>query len=646
MGGIAGIVGASGAEQGDLLQAMVDALTFTPRGRVERHVDGSAALAVVSLGPPGDGPNIARSDDGARTLLLFGECFDHEETCKRLERPGRRLHHPANDAEVCLALFEEEGVAGLAKLSGSYAAAIHDARSRQLTLVSDRLGTRPLFHARTADGRLVFSTQVSAVLRCTAVPRGLDLAAVLEYCTLQRVLGEKTHHAAIRLLPPASVMTFDGMQTRVSEYWRMQYSPRPGSADEYAEELAAVMRRSARHLHRGGAKVAMLLSGGLDARMIVAATDTPVHCYTFADYFNPEVQAAQEVAQARGFDFTFLQRQPDHYVDLADRSVEIGGGMYTFNHAHAIGFLDRIAEECDVVTHGYVPELMFRGTSLPRVPRRRFGVEIDDIPDPSLTFDNLPQRLFQRGYSLLSQGAPQLFSATAARELDTALAQTTQMLVAQAQRASANVYDQFLFPDVHDHARYPSMLLEISLRSFMQERSMFFNNEVIDLHLRMPLELRSSNAVWLKALGRLDRKVANAVNSNTGHRALMPPAVAATLDAAASRAASLPLAWRWHAARDKAASAGASPGGSPVSWPRYDWMIRHHPKLRTLIDKTLSDAAALPPHIFDQAKVRALFDDHLSGKGNHRSLLFTLLTFGLWNKRYGDGAVPHPSRLS
>jgi asparagine synthase (glutamine-hydrolysing) len=636
MGGLVGIVGGQGQEQATLLEAMVEALTFTPKRRVERTVGQSAALAVVTHGPQGDGPAVARSEDGTRFLLLFGECFDYTDAKKRLEASGCRFRHPANDAEFFLHLYEQKSIDGLVDLSGSFCAAIYDASAHELTLVSDRLGTRPLFHALTPDGRLVFATQVSSILRCADVPRDLDTAAVLEFCTLQRVLGDKTHHAAIRVLPPASVLRFDGSRIKISEYWQLRYAPQPGSADEYAEELAQVMRWSARNLHRGGGKVAMLLSGGLDARMVVAASEGPLHCYTFADYFNPEVRAAQQVAAAKGFEFTFLKRKPDHYVDLLDRSVEIGGGMYAFNHAHAIGSLDEISAKCDVVTHGYAPELMFRGTSLPRVPRQWLGLEIDEVPDPSLKHSSLGQRILSRGYSMLSQGARNLLTPSAAQQLDVVLARTSEELVARASTESDNVYDQFLAPDVYHHARYPSMLFEISLRSFMKERSLFFNNGVIDLFLRMPLALRSSSVVWLKALRRLDRKVAGAVNANTGHSALMHPALAALLDITSSRAARLPLAWRWHAARQSKADASAPASHSPISWPRFDWMIRNHDRLRTTIASTLTDPAALPPEIFDHAKLHALLENHLNGQASHRHLLFAMLTFGRWHQRYSS----------
>lgn len=641
MTGIAGIVGTNATQQVDLLQSMTDALTFAMGRCVERHVDANVAMAVVSHVGHGSGPALAASVDGTRTLLLFGECFGYEEQKRQLEREGCAFRHPASDAEFCLRLYERSGVEGLARLSGSYALVLFDARSQELLLVSDRLGTRPIFYAQPPDGRLIFSTQLSALLRCEDIPRQLDQSAVFEFCALQRVLGEKTHLSAVRLVPPGSILRFDGRRIAVGEYWRLRYAPQPGSADEYAEELALAMMRSARHLHRGGGRVAMLLSGGLDARMVVAASEAPLDCYTFADYANPEVNAAQQVAKARGFEFHFLKRAPDHYVNLLERSVDIGGGMYPFNHAHAIGFIDGIADRCGIVTHGYVPELMFRGSSLPRVARRVFGLSLGEMLDPTLSTTNLKQRILHRGYSLLSRNVRSLFTASAAEAFDAAMSDIAEHLVALARETSPNVLDQFLFPDVRYHARYPSMLFEISLRSFMTERSLFFHNEVIDLHLRMPVALRSDKVVWMKAMGRLDRGVAGVVDANTGHPPRTSEALLAALDTISSHASRLPLAWRWQALRGKASQSGAATGYSQISWPRYDWMIRHHEKLRAALANTLADPCALPPEIFDHDRVGGLLEDHLTGRGNHRATLFALLTFGVWHKRHIGTAARH-----
>jgi hypothetical protein len=393
-----------------------------------------------------------------------------------------------------------------------------------------------------------------------------------------------------------------------------------------------VIKRSVGQIGRRGARVAMLLSGGLDARMVVAASASGLECISFGDYMNPEVETARKVAAARGFEFRFLQRGPDHYTRLLDQGVDIGNGMHPFNHAHAIGFVEGLAEQYDVVTHGYVPELMFRGSSLPKIERKVAGVTVSEELDRSLTAANLPDRIFQRGYSLLKLGVDRLLQPQAAALLRETLHDDAREMVAAAAISSGSVYDQFLWPDVYYHGRYPSMLFEHSLRMFMTERSLVFQNEVIDLHLRMPLEVRCDSTVWMKAVERLAPRVAAVANANTGHSPFMPMALASGLDAAGELAQRLPGLRRL--ARRAAGPAAAAPGASPISWPRFDWLVRNNAELRRRVVETLSDPLALPPEIFDLGQVDTLLQDHLANRGGHRLILFTLLTFGLWNRRH------------
>ena len=639
MAGIAGVIGGRADDTPELVAALGKALVHSGRTVLEPWSDGAAGLCRARSGVDNPDPQPVFSADRSKCLVLFGECFGYEQRKAELAATGYRFERQDDDAEFCLALVEQEGERGLAALSGSFCFAHYDSRKRELMLVSDRLGTRPLFYAATADGRLVFGTQIAALLRVPGVVGTLEPRAVVEFCALQRVLGSKTYHQGVQMLPPASVLSWCDGQLAIRPYWRLQYAPQAGSADEYAEELAAVFKRSVGQIGRRGARVAMLLSGGLDARMVVAASSSGLECISFGDYMNPEVETARKVAAAGGFGFRFLQRGPDHYPRLLDRAVDIGNGMHPFNHAHAIGFVEGLAEQFDVVTHGYVPELMFRGSSLPKIERKIGGVLVSERLDRSLTEANLSERIFQRGYSLLKHGVERLLQPQAARLLHETLREDAREMQAAAAAGSSNVYDHFLWPDVYFHGRYPSMLFEFSLRTFMTERSLVFQNEVIDLHLRMPLELRCDSRVWMKAVQRLAPRVAAVANANTGFSPFMPLALASGLDAAGELLHRLPGLWRL--ARHAGGEEPTSPGLSPISWPRFDWLVRHNPELRRRVVETLSDPKALPPEIFDLRQVDKLLQDHLAERGGHRLMLFVLLTFGLWHRMHpGAPAAP------
>ncbi len=54
-----------------------------------------------------------------------------------------------------------------------------------------------------------------------------------------------------------------------------------------------------------------------------------------------------------------------------------------------------------------------------------------------------------------------------------------------------------------------------------------------------------------------------------------------------------------------------------------------------MVTDTLNDPEALPPEIFDLEQVNRLLVDHLANLSHQRTILFALLTFGKWHKKYG-----------
>lgn len=636
---MAGIVGAAGGaaplDHADLVDRMATRLVRHADTCFERWVmPGLAAVCAARADKNEDGPRPLVSDRTGVCLTLFGECVGYDGDKRELERRGHAFSDGRDsDSEYVLRLYEEHGRGAFTLLSGSFCLALFDPRTHEFLLVSDRLGSRPLFHALGSKGVLAFSTQASPVLDCPGVTRSLDREAILEFCASQRVFGTKTYHQGVSMLPPASVLCHRDGRVSIEAYRTLDYCPVPGSVDDYADELATVVRRAVGRLQRGRRRTALLLSGGLDARMILAAAESELTCYTFGDYENFETEVARHVATIKGFPFRFLQRPADHYADLLASAVEIGSGMHPFNHAHALGFIDEIRKDCDTVTHGYGTEILFRGTSLPRRPHRVFGIAAGSRLDEEFGETQLRARLLQRSYTLVDKGMRDLLTPNGRQSLDAQLSNATAALIASSQGHAANVYDAFLWPDIYYRGRFPSFLFEMSMRPYVSERSIDFDNEVIDLHLRMPANVRCGNRLWLRAMERLDRKVAHAVTANTGYSPFVHPLVASLSDRTRALVGRPSRRARgMQAARTAAGSSAA--GGSPISWPRFDAMIRENPKLRSAVTATLTDPRALSPDIFDHARIRQLLDNHLDGRAHARDLIFALLTLGQWCMKY------------
>jgi asparagine synthase (glutamine-hydrolysing) len=621
MSGIAGAAGRTADAKG-LLTRMASTLSYVDEVTVDSWQGPEAVLCRVRADVTNPEPQPATDPEGRRHLVLNGEFFGDRDLRQELRVAG-------DDAALALALYRQHGRDGFVRLNGAFAFAIYDESERELLLVSDRFSSRPIFYAQTPDGGLAFGTQVSSVLQSPDVSRDLDETAVRELFHFQRVHGTRTLSRAVSMLPPASVLRWKDGRVAVEPYWEMDYRVESGSANEYAEALADAFQQSTRRVLESEHRYGLFLSGGLDARMVVAQSTRDLHCYHFNDSENQEYDKAKQIAEVRDFEFTYLERRENHYTDLFEDAVEIGNAMYAFNHAHSLGFGERLREECDVIVHGFAPELYFRGTNLPHAYRTLLGKRWQTVVDWDITDANVASTIVSKlKYGQQKLRPSQLFRGRWAEDFDDVLLETARETVAEASRHSSDPVDHFLWPDTRYHCKFPSFLLESSIRSYMAERSIMFDNDVLDLHLRMPTKLRSDSRLWNLAIRRMNAGVAAVPDANTGHSLFVSEPVRIGLDFAdwALRSSGLkPPPQR-------------EPGHATGSWPKFSERVANDAKLRTLIADTIENPARIDPEIFDVPRLREMLQETVTKQNNYQRFLFLLITFGRWHERFGPGS--------
>ena len=244
-------------------------------------------LAVIDLAT-GDPP--ITDETGAIGVVLNGEIYNFEQLRQQLLADGHRFTS-RGDTEVIAHLAEELPAVGLARrLDGMFAFAIWDGRRDELILARDRLGKKPLYYHY--DGRrLVFGSEIKAVLADPAVRRELNPRAIPAYLTFGYVPTPETFFADVLSLPPAHVLTYSpGGPPRLERYWEM---PVPGvdggtALEVGMDEAAGLVRSSlARAVERrlvADVPLGAFLSGGIDSSVVVAlmarALDRPVKTFT------------------------------------------------------------------------------------------------------------------------------------------------------------------------------------------------------------------------------------------------------------------------------------------------------------------------------------------------------------------------------
>lgn len=313
MCGIAGIVEfGNGPVDAARLRRMCG--TLAHRGPDARGFDvrdgvglGMTRLAVIDL-ETGDQPYT--SEDGAITAVFNGEIYNFGDLRAGLEARGHRFAG-RGDGEVIVHLWEERGPATLEALEGMFALAVHDARSRRLWLARDRLGVKPLFAAATPD-RLLFGSEIKAILAADGVERAVDEMALDEFLAWEYVPAPRTLFTGIEKVEAGGLLEVDlaGRTVERRRWWRLDTralgalaGERAGADGERDDRIDGLVNRSVREQMVADVPLGSFLSGGVDSSLITAHMPQPsTFSIGFDDPSYDELPWAEIVADHLGTD--------------------------------------------------------------------------------------------------------------------------------------------------------------------------------------------------------------------------------------------------------------------------------------------------------------------------------------------------------
>ena len=271
---------------------------------------GNARLSIIDL-ETGEQP-VANEDESVWTVLN-GEIFNFIELRADLQRLGHRFR-TRSDTEVIVHAYEEYGDRFVEHLSGQFAIALWDVPRQRLLLARDRVGIRPLFYT-TVGGRLLFGSEVKAILAVAPEAARLDEQGLAQVFTFWGTVGQRTVFRGIRSLPAGHLLIAQSGAERLERYWDWTFPQGEGrtdlSLDEAAEALHALLTEVVRQQLRSDVPVGAYLSGGLDSSGIAAlARENVGTLQTFSLTFeDPE------------FDESAYQRQMANFLGVSHSAV-------------------------------------------------------------------------------------------------------------------------------------------------------------------------------------------------------------------------------------------------------------------------------------------------------------------------------------
>ncbi len=273
MCGIAGVVGL-GRDQG---QAVVGAMLEAIRHRGpddsgefarDQVAFGMRRLSIIDLSQ-GHQPIWTARGTG---IVFNGEIYNYRELRRELMQRGVQLN-THSDTEVIAQLYDLDGLDCVERFEGMFAICLYDPSSRQIHLVRDRLGKKPLYYGEI-DGGFCFASELKAIIAGAASRPELEPQAIYDFLTLRYVPGPATIWRGLRSLEAGTCLTLNLNDRKLTrrKFWSVQFQSEmfdPGR--DYAAEFEQKLRAATeKRLVASDVPVGILLSGGIDSSAIAA----------------------------------------------------------------------------------------------------------------------------------------------------------------------------------------------------------------------------------------------------------------------------------------------------------------------------------------------------------------------------------------
>jgi asparagine synthase (glutamine-hydrolysing) len=354
MCGIAGIFQLNGipAEE-KRVRNMADAMSHRGPDATGFYSEGPIALghlrlSIIDLSVAANQPF---TDDSGRFRISFnGEIYNFKEVKARLSGYPFTTN---GDTEVLLAAFIKWGPACLQHLRGMFAFAIWDSQKRELFVARDPLGVKPLYYYKDED-KIVFASEVRAILASGLVQRRLSKEALIEYFSYQSVSFPYSPIAGIRQIRAGSWMRISEKDEEQGKYWDL-VKPAAG-ADHLADypdvehvrkKIRELMVQSIERRLVSDVPVGAFLSGGIDSSAVVglmaevspARPNTFHVCFEEKDY--DESEFADIIAKKFNTKHSEILLKPSVFLDELQNALDAldspsGDGVNTYVVSKAV----------------------------------------------------------------------------------------------------------------------------------------------------------------------------------------------------------------------------------------------------------------------------------------------------------------------
>ena len=288
---------------------------------------GHRRLSIIDLSSAGHQP--LSSDNGRYQMIFNGEIYNYLEVKTLLEKQGHVINYRTKtDSEVLLNAYIIHGEKCLELLNGMFAFAIYDAEKKEVFIVRDRLGIKPIYYT-LFDGCFLFASEIRSILSTNLIAKKLNKSALADYLRYQTVHAPETIVDGIKMVMPGTFIKINinnvsEQELKFENYWNINDHSKNKGENTYAEVCENVnhlLKESVKRRLVADVPFGAFLSGGIDSSAIVGLmskvsnTEIKTFSVTFDEEEFSEAKYARIIAKKFNTNHTEIKLKPEDFIN-------------------------------------------------------------------------------------------------------------------------------------------------------------------------------------------------------------------------------------------------------------------------------------------------------------------------------------------
>lgn len=568
-----------------------------------------------------DRPTLDKEPDDSHIFMLHGQLYK-PHFCDQKNNTYLRT------------LVSQGDLNYLNEIDGSFVLVTYDKTKRKLTLIRDRLGTKPLYYLRK-DNLLVFATSILPIITSGLSAKKPNLKAIDTFLSYGYFPAPETPFDGIRQIMPGSYLAVEKGVILENRYWKFAYPPiqaRRSPDEDTIHDFALTFERAVRRRIEAHPNAGCFLSGGLDTSVVAAVMrklkGEPFKVFSagFEEKEYNEIEDARIVARHLGLDLhTVLICFDSHFPDLLEHIVSLYQTPFADTSAIPSYYVSKLARDyADTILSGDFPDQLIGGSGhqvvamlkerteppwkrwlrsdhlrhfMEHAPFKTAGTGLGDRAKRFLYRETFP---IEEQRILLNMPVPPLLKKVLySSAFKKAIGSGDPLLIARSiysEVSQESLLNKILYFDIHSYAPDDLMVKVDRMASAhkLNVISPFHDCEIVEFVAGLPEELKIS---W-----QGERKVI----MRRAFKHLLPE----------------------HTFRKKKQG---------FAMPIGPWLKRH---LANYIRDLLLDCRSLQRGYFDPTFLRNLVNNFLAGKTDYASgsetAIISLMTLEIWHRKFID----------